>query len=97
MNLASILGFAVGFLFGMSGISTMLSLAEGFLSKMEESLRNLNVVSTVLLLVIALALIVKIRVLVSVIAGAIAGAVLNLILAQQGINVLEMIKIYLGF
>ncbi len=97
MNLASFVGFFVGFLFGISSISTMLSFAGKVLIEMEESLRNLNAVSTVLLLIIAVILIVKIRVVASLIAGAIVGAVLNLILAQQGINVLEIIKTNLGF
>ncbi|MCC6027809.1 MAG: hypothetical protein LM574_04390 [Archaeoglobus sp.] len=97
MNLASLVGFFVGFLFGISSISTMLSFAGNVLIEIEESLRNLNAVSTVILLIIALILIVKIRAVASLIAGAIVGAVLNLILAQQGINVLEIIKTNLGF
>jgi uncharacterized protein HemY len=97
MNFASLVGFFVGFLFGISSISTMLSFAGNVLIEIEESLRNLNAVSTVILLIIALILIVKIRVVASLIAGVIVGAVLNLILAQQGINVLEIIKTNLGF
>uniref|UniRef100_A0A7J2TLK9 Uncharacterized protein n=1 Tax=Archaeoglobus fulgidus TaxID=2234 RepID=A0A7J2TLK9_ARCFL len=97
MNLASIVGFIVGFLFGINSISTMLSLAGSFFIEIEESLRNLSAVSTVILLIIAVILVVKIKVVASLIAGAIVGAVLNLILAQQGLNIFEIFKAYLGF
>ncbi|MDW7989552.1 MAG: hypothetical protein RMH75_02640 [Archaeoglobaceae archaeon] len=97
MSLASIVGFFIGFLFGMSSILTLLSFLGNLLVEIEESLKNISVISTLVLLIIAIALVVKIRILASLIAGAIVGAVLNLILAQNGINIFEMVKSYLGF
>ncbi|MEM1957746.1 MAG: hypothetical protein QXD49_08655 [Archaeoglobaceae archaeon] len=97
MNLASIAGFLIGFLFGISSITTLLSFMGNVLIQIDEVLRNFSAMSTLVLLIIAIILVVKIKAIASLVAGAIVGAVLNLILAQNGINVLEILKSYLGF
>ncbi|MEM0350173.1 MAG: hypothetical protein QXU61_00160 [Archaeoglobaceae archaeon] len=96
MNLASVLGFLIGFLFGISSITTLLNFMGVVLVEVEESLRNLNAISTIILLIIAVVLVVKIKVIASLIAGAILGAILNLILAQNGIDVLQLVKSMIG-
>lgn len=97
MQLATAVGFIIGFLFGMSTITTLLGFLGNVLIEVEETLRNISAVSTVVLLIIAVILIIKIRAIAGLIAGAIVGAVLNLILAQNGINVLEVVKSTFGF
>jgi hypothetical protein len=97
MQLSTVVGFIIGFLFGMSTITTHLGLLGNILIEVEETLRDISAVSTLVLLVIAVILIVKIRAIAGLVAGAIVGAVLNLILAQNGINVLELIKSAFGF
>ncbi|NHW23790.1 MAG: hypothetical protein HA489_06025 [Archaeoglobales archaeon] len=97
MQLSTVVGFIIGFLFGMSAVTTSLSYFGKTLVEVEETLRNISAVSTLVLLVIAVILIVKIRAIAGLVAGAIVGAVLNLILAQNGINVLELIKSAFGF
>ncbi|MEM2120701.1 MAG: hypothetical protein QXR93_06435 [Archaeoglobaceae archaeon] len=97
MNLASIAGFLIGFLFGISSITTLLSFMGNVLIQIDEVLRNFSAMSTLVLLIIAIILVVKIKAIASLVAGAIVGAALNLILAQNGINVLEILKSYLGF
>ncbi|MEM0204058.1 MAG: hypothetical protein QXO16_08425 [Archaeoglobaceae archaeon] len=97
MNLASVVGFLIGFLFGISSITTLLSFMGNVLIQIDEVLRNFSAMSTLVLLIIAIILVVKIKAIASLVAGAIVGAVLNLILAQNGINVLEILKSYLGF
>ncbi len=97
MQLPTIVGFIIGFLFGMSTITTLLGFLGNLLIEVEETLRNISALSTIVLLVIAVILFVKIRAIASLIAGAIVGAVLNLILAQNGINVFEFVRSALGF
>ncbi|MFN3384932.1 MAG: hypothetical protein ACK401_08590 [Archaeoglobaceae archaeon] len=97
MGLASVAGFLIGFLFGISSITTLLGFMGNVLIQIDEMLRNLSAMSTLVLLIIAIVLVVKIKAIASLIAGAIVGAVLNLILAQNGINVLELLKNSLGF
>lgn len=92
MRLATIAGFFIGFLFGMSSITTLLSFMENILIEIEETMRTISALSTLVLLIVAIVLVIKIKVLAALIAGAIIGAILNLILAQNGINVLEIIK-----
>jgi len=91
MQLATVVGFVVGLLFGMSTITTLLGFLGNVLIEVEETLRNISAVSTVVLLVIAVILFVKVRAIAGLIAGAIVGAVLNFILAQNGINVYEIV------
>lgn len=91
MQLATVVGFVVGLLFGMSTIMTLLGFLGNVLIEVEETLRNISAVSTVVLLVIAVILFVKVRAIAGLIAGAIVGAVLNFILAQNGINVYEIV------
>ncbi|MEM0215564.1 MAG: hypothetical protein QW384_06235 [Archaeoglobaceae archaeon] len=97
MQLATAVGFIIGFLFGMSTITTLLGFLGNVLIEVEETLRNISAVSTLVLLIIAVILVIKIRAIAGLIAGAIVGAVLNLILAQNGINVLEVVKSAFGF
>ena len=97
MQLSTIVGFIIGFLFGMSAVTTSLSYFGKTLVEVEETLRNISAVSTLVLLAIAVILFFKIRAMAALIAGAIVGAVLNLILAQNGINVLELIRSAFGF
>ncbi|MEM1672742.1 MAG: hypothetical protein QXU31_00245 [Archaeoglobaceae archaeon] len=97
MQLATAVGFIIGFLFGMSTITTLLGFLGNVLIEVEETLRNISAFSTVVLLIIAVILVIKIRAIAGLIAGAIVGAVLNLILAQNGINVLEVVKSAFGF
>lgn len=97
MQLATAVGFVIGFLFGMSTITTLLGFLGNVLIEVEETLRNISAVSTVVLLVMAVILFVKIKAIAGLIAGAIVGAVLNLILAQNSINVFEIFKSAFGF
>ncbi|MCX8172397.1 MAG: hypothetical protein N3D09_02130 [Archaeoglobaceae archaeon] len=97
MVFATAVGFIIGFLFGMSAITTLLGLMGDILIEVEETLRNIGVVSTLVLLIIAIVLVIKIKAVAGLIAGAIVGAVLNLILAQYGINVFEILKSTFGF
>ncbi|MEM1578852.1 MAG: hypothetical protein QXN34_01245 [Archaeoglobaceae archaeon] len=96
MQLATAVGFIIGFLFGMSTITTLLGFLGNVLIEVEETLRNISAFSTLVLLIIAVILVIKIKVIAGLIAGAIVGAVLNLILAQNGINVLEVVKSAFG-
>ncbi|MDI9610223.1 MAG: hypothetical protein QFX36_02735 [Archaeoglobales archaeon] len=96
MQLATAVGFIIGFLFGMSTITTLLGFLGNVLIEVEETLRNISAFSTVVLLIIAVILVIKIKAIAGLIAGAIVGAVLNLILAQNGINVLEVVKSAFG-
>lgn len=96
MQLATAVGFIIGFLFGMSTITTLLGFLGNVLIEVEETLRNISAVSTLVLLIIAVILVIKIKAIAGLIAGAIVGAVLNLILAQNGINVLEVVKSAFG-
>lgn len=97
MNFASAVGFFIGFLFGISSITTLLGFIGNVLIQIDEMLRNFSALSTLVLLIVAIVLVVKIKAIASLIAGAIVGAVLNLILAQNGINVMEILKGALGF
>ncbi len=97
MGFAAVAGFLIGFLFGISSITTLLGFMGSVLIQIDEMLRNLSAMSTLVLLIIAIILVVKIKAIASLVAGAIVGAVLNLILAKNGINVLELLKSSLGF
>lgn len=97
MNFASVVGFLIGFFFGITSITTLLSFMGKILIQIDEALRNISAMSTLVLLIIAIILVVKIKTIASLIAGAIVGAVLNLILAHNGINVLEIVKNSFGF
>lgn len=85
----TLIGVIVGFLFGMSGIATLLDLMNSVISGAAIQLSQMNAASTLMLLVIAIILIIKIRVISALVVGAIIGAVLNLILEVNGIHVVD--------
>lgn len=97
MSLASVVGFIIGFLFGISSITTLLGFMGNVLIQIDEMLRNFSTMSTIVLLIIGVILVIKIRAIASLVAGAVVGAILNLILAQNGINVMGILRSYLGF
>jgi len=91
-------GFGIGFLFGVSGISTLFNLMGATIGEAAKQVVNakpaltqLNAATTLVLLVAVIVFIVKIRVLVALIAGAIIGAILNFILELNGIHVTNQI------
>ncbi len=95
-RLLTLVGVGVGFLFGMSGIATLFNLLGATIGEAARQVTNtrltqLNVATTLVLLVAVLVLIFKIRVIASLIIGAIIGAVLNIILELNGIHVTNQI------
>jgi len=97
-NTVTLIGVLIGFLFGMSGITTLFNFMGEAISDTAIQISQMSALSTIALLVIAVILIIKIRIIASLIVGAIIGAVLNIIFEMNGIHVMnDVYSIILDF
>lgn len=87
-----IIGLVIGFLLGMSGITTIFGLMTETISQAEEQFSQLTTLSTVALIVAALIFIVMVRLVSSLTIGVIMGAVLNVILEVNNIDVVGQVS-----
>ncbi len=89
-------GFVIGFLFGVSGVATIFNLlgstiGEAAKQAMSAKITQLNLTTTILLLIAIVVFVFKLRAIASLLIGAIIGAVLNFLLEMNGIHVTNQI------
>ncbi len=95
-KILTIAGFVIGFLFGVSGVSTLFNLLGSTISEAAKQALNakitqLNVTSTIILIIAVAVFVYKMKAIASLLIGAIVGAILNFILEMNGVHLTNQI------